>query len=488
MNLSPILLFMTREGIDKAREIDVEFRGTQYAQHLKAHPRWSRFQPEDITNTEWRLALHADSDGLDNARLMIRLTEVFLQRDTDNSAHLSDEEKDLLYLAAAIQNWGKSFPNEQSPGVDISYEFITGSEIEQRRKKLHQLFDELAPELDVKKRFIIEKTIYDRNTKLGEVFDAIRKLNQLRTGLIAYNQYQTDPNNPAHTNLGALSLNVLSNQLIHLVTYAEKFTPVSQALEDSKDIIGQIFADRSIRNHPLAASQQDVDKVEYAETIWNRSHGEKSTIEGYTEDESIFSNSSSFEKRFINDKEQLRVVVESLKALGQKIVLTSGSFDLLHIGHAKYLERAAEFGDFLVVGVDSDSKIKKRKGDSRPIVKEEERVRLLSHIRGVGLLTLKDADEERWGLIKLVHPHTLVVTAETYTPEQIRELEGHYCERVVVLEPQATTSTGAQIRRIQIGEHFVLKKALEEAANGEGLSDESKRELASIVLKLQGGS
>ena len=50
-----------------------------------------------------------------------------------------------------------------------------------------------------------------------------------------------------------------------------------------------------------------------------------------------------------------------------------------------------------------------------------------------------------------MHPDVLVVTAETYEPHEIRELEGEYCERVVVLEPQATTSTGAQIRKIEIG-------------------------------------
>jgi D-beta-D-heptose 7-phosphate kinase/D-beta-D-heptose 1-phosphate adenosyltransferase len=193
-----------------------------------------------------------------------------------------------------------------------------------------------------------------------------------------------------------------------------------------------------------------------------------------------------FERRFINDKDALGRTIESLRMLGMKITLTSGSFDLLHVGHAKYLERASEYGDILVVGVDSDAKIKARKGPSRPVVGEDERLRLLSHIRGVDLLTLKEPDEEKWGLIKLVRPDTLIVTAETYGPDEIKELEQKYCKRVVVLEPQATTSTGAQIRRIQIGERHDVTQAIEEIIEENGVSDELKRELARVVNRLQG--
>ena len=113
-----------------------------------------------------------------------------------------------------------------------------------------------------------------------------------------------------------------------------------------------------------------------------------------------------------------------------RIVLTSGSFDLLHVGHAKYIEKAAEYGDVLIVGVDSDEKIKSRKGPTRPIVGEDERLRLLSHLRGVGLLTLKHPDEKKWGLIDLIKPDILIVTAETYTADEIKELENGHCERL----------------------------------------------------------
>lgn len=480
---------MTSEGRRVAQQVDTAFRTTPYADHLKNNPRWSRYQPEGVDDAAWRETLHADSDGLDHARLMINLTSRFLEYDTDNSAHLDKEEVDLLYLAMVAQNWGKSFSDELSSGQDISYEFLTSAEIDHRKRKLHAVFDEMLPDLDVKRRFIVEKTVYDRSTKLGEVFDAIRRLNCIRTGMLAYEQYSEAPEQPENVNLGALSLGVMFNQLPYLITYAEKYTPVSRALNESKDTIERIFEDRTIRDHEFVATQQNAEAIERTEMIWNRSHGEKSAVDAERKrpkDDTLFSPHALFEKRFMNNKEDLGRVIDSLKALGMKITLTSGSFDLLHVGHAKYLERASEYGDILVVGVDSDSKIKARKGPSRPVVGENERLRLLSHIRGVDILTLKESDEEKWGLIKLVRPDTLIVTAETYTPDEIKKLEQSYCKRVVVLEPQATTSTGAQIRRIQIGERYDVTQAIESIVAENGISNELKRELARVVSRLQG--
>lgn len=88
----------------------------------------------------------------------------------------------------------------------------------------------------------------------------------------------------------------------------------------------------------------------------------------------IFGDKTSFEDRYIPDHVKLVELVGYWKKLGLKIVLTSGTFDLFHIGHAQYLEKAKEMGDVLIVGVDSDARVKKRKGPERPIVPENERV------------------------------------------------------------------------------------------------------------------
>ncbi len=165
----------------------------------------------------------------------------------------------------------------------------------------------------------------------------------------------------------------------------------------------------------------------------------------------LFADASNFELRFVEDYARITAIVGALRTLGLKVVLTSGSFDIIHEGHSMYLEAARRMGDFLIVGVDSDEKIRARKGPHRPAVPEMERLRMVTHQRGVGLVTLKQLDHPRWALIRAVRPDVLVATADTYTPADIAELESAHCGRVEVLERMATVSTSARLRRIQLG-------------------------------------
>jgi rfaE bifunctional protein nucleotidyltransferase chain/domain len=162
----------------------------------------------------------------------------------------------------------------------------------------------------------------------------------------------------------------------------------------------------------------------------------------------ILSPEVNFEDRLIGSLAEMEQTVTHLKGLGYEVVLTSGSFDLIHLGHVKYLVRAKEFGGVLVVGVDSDAKIRSRKGEDRPMVPEQERLELLAHQRPVDLIYLKDDDDGRWDLIKAVRPHVLVVSEDnSYTDEEQRELL-EYCERIEVLERQASVTTSERIRQM----------------------------------------
>jgi rfaE bifunctional protein nucleotidyltransferase chain/domain len=165
----------------------------------------------------------------------------------------------------------------------------------------------------------------------------------------------------------------------------------------------------------------------------------------------LFADASNFEQRFVADYDRITEIVAALRVLDVKVVLTMGTFDILHEGHSRYLEAARGFGNFLIVGVDSDEKVRLRKGAWRPAVPELERLRMVTHQRGVGLVTVKPADEPRWSLIGAVRPDVLVATAETYTDEQIAELEEKYCGKVEVLERMATVSTSARLRLLQLG-------------------------------------
>ncbi|MEO5878307.1 MAG: adenylyltransferase/cytidyltransferase family protein [Streptosporangiaceae bacterium] len=165
----------------------------------------------------------------------------------------------------------------------------------------------------------------------------------------------------------------------------------------------------------------------------------------------FFEDASNFELRYVDDFDRIQEIVRALRAVDYKIVLTNGSFDILHEGHSMYLEACRSFGDFLIVGLDSDKKIQERKGPHRPAVPEIERLRMVTHQRGVGLVTLKALSDPKWALIKAVRPDVLVATADTYSQAEIAELESEYCGEVRVLERMATISTSARLRRIQLG-------------------------------------
>ncbi len=163
----------------------------------------------------------------------------------------------------------------------------------------------------------------------------------------------------------------------------------------------------------------------------------------------IFSNGSCFDQRYIPDFEQLARLVAHMKGIGLRIVLTSGSFDFFHLGHAFYLEKAREQGDVLIVGVDSDAKIARKKGPNRPLYPQDERLQILVRQRSVDIVTLKEATDEKWVLIKTLKPDVLVATQETYTDAEIEELQ-QYCGEVKVLEPQAQTSTSKRLRDLNL--------------------------------------
>lgn len=165
----------------------------------------------------------------------------------------------------------------------------------------------------------------------------------------------------------------------------------------------------------------------------------------------IFGSESRYNERRQTSLKQVAELAKHCKGVGLKLVLTSGSFDIFHIGHALYLEAARAQGDLLFVGVDGDEKIRKRKGKDRPVVPEEERMQMLAFARPVDVIYLKGLNDPKWGLIKAIRPDVLIATEGTYSPEQVAELEEKYCGEVVILPPQATTSTSARLRMIQIG-------------------------------------
>ena len=102
---------------------------------------------------------------------------------------------------------------------------------------------------------------------------------------------------------------------------------------------------------------------------------------------------------------------------GEKIVFTNGCFDILHVGHVRYLQEARELGDFLIVGLNSDASTRGLKGPTRPIVSENERKEVLEALRCVDAVILFD-ESTPYNLIARVKPDILVKGGD-WTPDKI---------------------------------------------------------------------
>ena len=167
---------------------------------------------------------------------------------------------------------------------------------------------------------------------------------------------------------------------------------------------------------------------------------------------SILDAKTNFDHRFIRDAKNLDYTIKKLKKNGLKIVLTQGVWDLIHEGHAKYLEAAKAHGDILVVGLDSDALTRLRKGPNRPIVPEKERIQMLTHLRHVDIVAVRDMNHDIGHLIRLVRPHVLVTSSSTadFKDDLKKGAYDDFCEKIVTLPPQATTHTSARIRNLTI--------------------------------------
>jgi len=112
-----------------------------------------------------------------------------------------------------------------------------------------------------------------------------------------------------------------------------------------------------------------------------------------------------------------KALVEDWKRLGKKVVFTNGCFDLLHLGHVDYLEKARNLGDVLVVGLNTDDSVSRFKGPQRPIQDQHSRARVMAALQAVDLVVYFDEDTPL-GLISELLPQVLVKGSD-YLAENI---------------------------------------------------------------------
>ena len=99
--------------------------------------------------------------------------------------------------------------------------------------------------------------------------------------------------------------------------------------------------------------------------------------------------------------DEIAKITKSAKAAGKKVVTTNGTFDLIHVGHVRYLEEAKALGDILIVGINSDRSTKAYKGPTRPILGEEDRAEIIAGLESVDYVFIFDEPDPRPWLQKI---------------------------------------------------------------------------------------
>jgi rfaE bifunctional protein nucleotidyltransferase chain/domain len=131
------------------------------------------------------------------------------------------------------------------------------------------------------------------------------------------------------------------------------------------------------------------------------------------------SDTKDMKAKIIRDHSQLRTIVDALKQEGKRIIFANGCFDIIHVGHIRYLQEAKTLGDILIVAVNSDNSMREIKGN--PFMPEEERVEIVAALRCVDYITLF-SEKTVVNLLLQLKPH-IQAKGTDYTVETVPERE-----------------------------------------------------------------
>ena len=150
----------------------------------------------------------------------------------------------------------------------------------------------------------------------------------------------------------------------------------------------------------------------------------------------------------IKEINQLKQIVNYLKAQGKKVVFTNGCFDLLHVGHIHLLKESKRLGDILIVAIDDDESVKRLKGEARPVINQFERAQILSALDCIDYVTIFSTDQLK-DLIKEIRPDILTKGSD-YKKEDVvgREIVEGYGGRVVLIPVAEGISSSKIINNI----------------------------------------
>ncbi len=153
----------------------------------------------------------------------------------------------------------------------------------------------------------------------------------------------------------------------------------------------------------------------------------------------------------IKTVQELRPLLDILRAAGKKVVFTNGCFDIIHTGHTRYLAIARSFGDLLVVAVNSDASVRTIKGEKRPINSQAERAETLAALESVDFVTVFD-EPDPYKAISTLQPDVLVKGGDWQIEKIIGrdavEARGGKVVNVPYVEGASTTGIIERIVRI----------------------------------------
>jgi rfaE bifunctional protein nucleotidyltransferase chain/domain len=156
----------------------------------------------------------------------------------------------------------------------------------------------------------------------------------------------------------------------------------------------------------------------------------------------------------IYQREELKPELDCLRRAGRKIVFTNGCFDILHVGHVRYLEAARKIGDVLVLALNSDASVRSIKGEKRPLIPEQERAVVVAALESVDYVTVF-SEPTPLALIEYLQPDVLVKGGDWAADQVVgREAVAAWGGQVVIIpaiQGASTTNIVEKINRVYGG-------------------------------------
>ena len=231
-----------------------------------------------------------------------------------------------------------------------------------------------------------------------------------------------------------------------MALFSDKFIEVPTMVKEVYDVTGAGDTVLAALGYFLSKSDDVIEAMHFANAaaavVVGKLGSATVTLEEIKETQRKIDNSVDYK---IVDFETIEKIAKELKQNSKKIVFTNGCFDILHIGHVKYLQKAKALGDKLIVGVNSNESVKRLKGEDRPINDEYDRAYLIASLEVVDYVVIFNEDTP-YELIKKIKPDILVKGADYKDKEVVGSDIAKEVRLIEFVEGKSTTNIIEKIK------------------------------------------